>query len=201
MLRQIAFLAFAPQGRLGSVGASVMSFIARFLITSVLLRFFINSFLTKIDGFGLSAGAFMQILPKQMAAVGYDPGAISWPLHLVVLAGTLAEPLLPLLVILGLATRPAALGMIGFVLVMSLTDIYGLGVDAATVGRMFDGDPYGVILDQRLLWGFLLLVPLWLGGGAASLDAMVWSRLQRILPQQHLTSDTEGKCCWRYSIP
>jgi len=189
MLRQIVVSAFAPQGRLGPAGASAMSFIARFLIASVLLRFFINSFLTKIDGFGLSAGAFMQILPKQMAAVGYDPSAISWPLHLVVFAGAIAEPVLPVLVVLGLATRPAAFGMIGFLIVMSLTDIYGLGVDAATVGRMFDGDPYGIILDQRLLWGFLLLIPLWLGGGLVSLDALIWPRLRRILPQKHVLDD------------
>lgn len=179
MLRLAKHAAFFPSGRLGTLGASTLSLVARFLVASVLLRFFFNSFLTKIDGFGLSVGAFVQILPRQMIATGYDPSAIAWPLHLVVLAGTIAEPLLPLLVVLGLATRPAALGLMGFVVVMSLTDIFGHGVDASTIGQMFDGDPYGMILDQRVLWEFLLLIPLWLGGGAFSLDALVWRILGR----------------------
>lgn len=180
MLRILTRTLFSPDGHLGTAGASAMSLIARFLVASVLLRFFINSFLTKIDGFGLSVGAFVQILPKQMEAAGYDPSAIGWPLHLVVIAGTIAEPLFPLLVVLGLATRPAALAMMGFIVVMSLTDIYGHGVDAATIGQMFDGDPYGKIMDQRLLWEFLLLIPLWLGGGAVSLDALIWPLLRRL---------------------
>ncbi|MBN2631548.1 MAG: DoxX family protein [Rhodobacteraceae bacterium] len=170
---------FAPHCHPSSRAASAMLLIARVIFASVLLRFFWNSFATKIDGFSLSDGAYYQILPHMFEAAGYDPAALAWPWHIVVLAGTLVEPFLPLLVVIGLATRPAALAMISFVIVMSLTDIFGHGVDAATVGAMFDPDPYGKILDQRLLWGFVLLVPAWLGGGAVSLDAMAWSRIAR----------------------
>lgn len=180
MFARAVRLAFCPSIKVDALSASIVSLLARFVVASVLLRFFLTSFLTKIDGFGLSVGAFVQILPKQMAAAGYDPSLIPWPLHLVVIAGTVAEPLLPLLVVLGLATRPAAVGMIGFLVVMSLTDIYGHGVDAATIGRMFDSDPYGKILDQRLLWAFVLMIPAWLGGGAASLDAVAWPIVRRL---------------------
>ncbi|WP_417809933.1 DoxX family protein [Thioclava sp.] len=179
---------FNPRGSTQSFGASAMSLIARLLFASILLRFFLNSFLTKIDGFGLSAGAYIQVLPRQMEAAGYDPATLAWPLHLVVLAGALAELILPLLVIFGLTTRPAALAMMGFLVVMSLTDVFGHGLDRATIGGMFDPDPYGVIFDQRLLWGFLLLMPLWLGGGTVSLDALIWPRLQRWLGQSAISS-------------
>lgn len=170
MIARLANLVFDP-GR--NSAATLLSTLARLVFASVLLHFFWASFATKIDGFGLSAGAYIQILPKQFGAAGYDPSALPWYDHLVVALGALAEFGLPLLVTLGLATRPAALGMIGFIVVMSLTDIYGHGVDAATIGLPFDADPYGKILDQRLLWAFTLVVPIVLGGGALSLDAAI----------------------------
>ena len=42
---------------------------ARVLFVLVLLPYYFNSALTKIDGFGLSAGAFAQILPPVAASV------------------------------------------------------------------------------------------------------------------------------------
>jgi putative oxidoreductase len=75
--------------------------------------------------------------------------------------------------VLGLATRLAALGMIGFVVVMSLTDVYGHGVAGADLGAWFDGAPGALILDQRALWIVLLAVPLLLGPGALSLDRVI----------------------------
>ena len=77
----------------------------------------------------LSAGAYVQILPKQMEAAGYDPSALGTVDHLVVYAGTYAEIVLPVLVVAGLFTRLAALGMIGFIAVMTWTDITAHGVD------------------------------------------------------------------------
>ncbi|MBI1172637.1 DoxX family membrane protein [bacterium] len=153
---------------------SALSLAVRLVLASVLLRFFFNSFLTKMDGFSLTIGAYAQILPKQIAAAGYDVSAISWPQYLVVLAGTVAELVLPVLVVAGVATRLSALGMVGFVVVMSLTDIFGHGVDAKTVGALFDGDPYGLILDQRLMWCTLLAVLIVTGGGRVSVDALVF---------------------------
>jgi putative oxidoreductase len=69
--------------------------------------------------------------------------------------------------------------MIGFVGVMSLTDIYGHGIDAQTIGALFDGDPYAVIADQRLLWVIMLVVLMATGGGTFSLDAVVSRWLRR----------------------
>ncbi|MGV8988367.1 MAG: DoxX family protein [Cypionkella sp.] len=177
---QLAKLApvFSSSAQVPQALASALSLIVRLVVASVLLRFFVNSFLTKVDGFGLTIGAYAQILPQQIAAAGYDVSQISWLLYLVVLAGTLAELALPVLVVVGLATRLTSFGMIGFVVVMSLTDIFGHGVDAKTIGALFDGDPYGLILDQRLMWCTLMLVLMVTGGGAISVDALV-SRLFR----------------------
>ena len=135
--------------------------------------------MTKVDGFSLTIGAYAQIVPKQIEALGYDSSALSWPLQLLVLAGTFAELMLPLTVVAGLATRASSLAMIGFVGVMSLTDIYGHGIDAQTIGALFDGDPYAVIADQRLLWVVMLVVLTVTGGGALSLDAAVSRWLRR----------------------
>lgn len=170
---------FSPSARVSQHTGSALSLVLRLVFASVLLRFFITSFLTKVDGFSLTIGAYAQILPQQIAAVGYDASEISWPLYLVVLAGTVAELALPLAVIAGVATRLSAFGMIGFITVMSLTDIYGHGVDAKTIGALFDGDPYGLIMDQRLLWCTLMLGLMVTGGGAISGDALIWRFLRR----------------------
>lgn len=176
---------FSPQALRSPLAGSALSLMVRLVLASVLLRFFLTSFLTKVDGFGLTIGAYAQILPRQIAAAGYDVSAISWPLYLVVLAGTLAELVLPVLVVAGMATRLTSIGMAGFVVVMSLTDIFGHGVDAKTVGQLFDGDPYGVILDQRLMWCTLLMVLTATGGGAVSVDGLV-SRLVRTRSKETL---------------
>ncbi len=173
MLNKLAML-FSPSAEVSPNLGSALSLMARLIFASVLLQFFVNSFLTKVDGSGLSIGAYAQILPKQIEELGYDASGISWPLYLVVLAGTLGEIILPLMVVAGVATRLAAFGMIGFFVVMSLTDIYGHGIDAKTIGALFDGDPYGLILDQRLLWSSLMLVLMVTGGGAISVDALIY---------------------------
>ncbi|MEQ6247389.1 DoxX family protein [Sulfitobacter sp. HNIBRBA3233] len=154
--------------------------LARFLFAAILLLYFWVSGLTKIgDGFaGLfspSAGAYVQIFPRLMEAASYDTSQFAWWQTLVVLAGTWAEFILPALIVAGLFTRLAALGMIGFVIVQSLTDLYGHGgwTDPAVTGAWFDRLPDGVILDQRALWIFLLLVLVFKGAGPLSLDRAV----------------------------
>lgn len=155
--------------------------LARFLFAAVLLTYFWSSALTKLgDGiFGFlhpSAGAYGQIFPRAFEAAGYDAAQMSWLQWLIVVAGTWAEFLLPLMVVLGLLTRLASFGMIGFIAVQSLTDLYGHGglAHAATLGAWFDRMPAGVVLDQRALWVFLLLVPGLMGGGALALDRLVF---------------------------
>ena len=148
--------------------------LARFLFAAVLLVYFLNSGLTKLgDGIaGLwtpSVGAYAQIFPKALEAAGYDTSALSAYYTLVVLAGTWAEFILPALIVIGLLTRLAALGMIGFVVVQSLTDVYGHG-QASEIGAWFDRFPDAIIMDQRALWIFLLLVLVFKGAGPLSFD-------------------------------
>lgn len=152
---------------------------ARLVFAAVLFGYYWNSALTKVgDGlagfFTISDGAYVQILPAQMEAAGYDSSQIATiPWGLIVAAGTYAEFLLPLLIVAGLLTRLAALGMIGFVIVQSYVDVAFHGADAATVGALFDRLPGAAILDQRALWIFLLAHLVAKGAGPFSLDAVL----------------------------
>lgn len=157
----------------------LLGLLARLVFAAVLFGYYWNSALTKIgDGlfgvFLISDGAYMQILPAQMEAAGYDAAAIPvFPWGLVVAAGTYAEFILPVLIVAGLMTRLAALGMIGFILVQSYVDIVFHHVDAATVGALFDRLPTAVILDQRALWVFLLAYLVVKGAGVVSVDGAI----------------------------
>lgn len=148
---------------------------ARLVFAAVLLPYYLNSAATKPgEGvFGVlapSAGAFAQILPAVAERYVYDTAAIPFlPWHLIVIAGTLAEFVLPILIVAGLFARPAAAGMIAFVLVQTWVDVAFHG---AVPGVLFDGQP-GDLADQRLLWLFPLLVLAVRGAGAVSLDAFL----------------------------
>ena len=151
---------------------------ARLIFAGVLFVYFWRSAMTKLgDGLAglihLSPGAYAQILPRQMEAVSYDPSQLDILSHIIVYAGTYAEIVLPILLVAGLFTRLAALGMIGFIAVMTWTDITQHGVDAATIGAWFDKDPASPLADQRSLWAFLLLVLALKGPGPFSLDALL----------------------------
>lgn len=165
---------------LEAVATPVLTTFARFIFAAVLLIYYWNSGVTKLgDGiFGFlnpSAGAYAQIFPKELEAVGYDPSQLSLFHDLVVLAGTWAEFILPLLILIGFMTRLAALGMIGFVVVQSLTDLFGHGGIAheGTLGSWFDRVPDAIILDQRAFWVFLLAYLVFRGGGPLSVDALL----------------------------
>lgn len=168
--------------RLDALAPLVLPLAARLVFAGVLLGYFWASAVTKLGPgvgglFTPSLGAYAQIFPRAFEAAGYDASQLG-PWHrLVVLAGTWTEFVLPALIVLGLLTRLAAAGMMGFVLVQSLTDIIGHGADAATLGRWFDRVPDAPILDQRGLWMLLLAVLVCLGGGALSLDRLLARRL------------------------
>lgn len=179
LLFRIEDAIFGPIGRL--LDGPVMPFLARLLFLAVLAPFFWASGLTKLgDGitgfFNLSVGAYAQVLPKAMEAVGYDASQLSALQKAIVLAGTWGEFILPALVILGLFTRAASLGMIAFIIVMSVVDVTGHGADAATIGMWFDRIPDAKILDQRALWIFMMLYLVYRGAGALSLDAVLRRR-------------------------
>ena len=158
----------------------LLSTLARFVFAAVLLFYFWASGITKLcDGlFGFlspSTGAYAQIFPKDFEAVGYDTSALSVFHWAVVVAGMLAEFILPALIVLGLFTRLAALGMIGFVAVQTLTDLFGHGAieHPEALGAWFDRVPDALILDQRAFWVFLLVTLVIKGAGPLSFDRLL----------------------------
>jgi len=104
---------------LNASAGSILPTLARFVFAATLMFYFWNSGLTKFDGtpFSPGVGGYAQVFPKAMEAVGYDISQMSIFHWAVVVAGTLAEFILPLLIVIGLFTRLAAFGMIGFVIV------------------------------------------------------------------------------------
>lgn len=166
--------------RLDRMGDALLPLAARAVFAAALLVYFWASGLTKLDGvFTPSLGAYAQIFPRAMEAAGFDPGQMGALRTLIVLAGAWAEFVLPALIVLGLATRLAAVGMIGFIAVQSLTDIIGHKAGPDTVGAWFDRASDALILDQRAFWVLGLLVLVLKGAGALSLDRLVAVRLAR----------------------
>lgn len=158
-----------------------LGLLARLVFLAVLLPYYINSALTKFDGpFSIADSAYYQIALPAVDAAGGDVSAVSlFPWGLMVLFGSYGEIILPLLLVAGLSTRIAALGMIGFIIVQTLTDVLVHNVDATTIGALFDRFPDSVILDQRLLWIFPLIYLVVRGAGLFSLDKLlctVWTR-------------------------
>ena len=137
---------------------ALLPLLARFTFGAVPALYFWASALTKLgDGFfGFlfpSAGSYVQIFPHAMENIGYDPSALGLFHWAVVTAGTWAEFILPLTILIGLYTRLSALGMIGFIVVQSLTDLYGHGLagDAKFIRSWFYRIPDAMLMDQRLL--------------------------------------------------
>ena len=162
---------------LNRAGDAILPLLARLVFVGVLFGYYWNSGLTKVgDGiFGIltpSSGAYVQIFPKAMEAVGYDTSQLTIFHWAVVTGGTIAEFVLPVLIAIGLFTRLAAVGMIGFIIVQSLTDLYGHGGIAheGTLGAWFDRMSDALILDQRAFWVLCLLILVFKGAGAISID-------------------------------
>ena len=148
---------------------------ARLVFGGVLLLYFWSSAMTKLGDGAFrflipSSGAYAQVFPKAFAAAGYDTGQMSVIHWAIVVAGMWAEFILPLLIVLGLFTRVAAFGMIGFVIVQSVVDVTGHMADAATIGGWFDKVSSALILDQRAMWIVLLLILVFKGPGPLALD-------------------------------
>jgi len=157
----------------------LLGLIARFAFAAVLWGYFLNSARTKVgDGIGgffsISPGAYYQIALPAVEAAGGDVDAVAFfPWGLIVLMGTYAEFILPLLIVAGLFSRIAALGMIGFILVQTFVDITVHKIGAEAIGAWFDRFPDAVIADQRLLWMVPLLVIAIKGPGLFSLDSLL----------------------------
>ena len=155
----------SPFGRLGS--DAVVTTLARVVFLAVLAVYYLNAAGMKTEGgfFTPSAGGFAQIFPKAAEAALYDVSQMSVFQRLVVIAGMVAEYVLPVLLVIGLFTRAAALGAIGLVAVQTLVDVTGHG---APLGQLFDSS-IG-LLDERVMWVFLLVVLVLRGAGPMSVD-------------------------------
>lgn len=156
-----------------------LGLLARFVFFGVLYFYFLNSFETKIgDGiagfFSIQDSAYYQIALPAVDAAGGDVEAVPFlPWGLIVFLGTYTEFLLPLMIVLGLFTRIASAGMIGFIVVQTIVDITVHQVGPETVGALFDRFSDSLILDQRTLWIFPLIYLVVKGGGAVSLDGIL----------------------------
>jgi len=163
--------------RLGD--AWLLGLIARFAFAAVLWFYFLNSARTKVgDGFfgffSISPGAYYQIALPAVDAAGGDVDAVAFfPWGLIVTMGTYAEFILPLLIVIGLFSRLAALGMIGFIAVQTFVDITVHQIGAESIGALFDRFPDSIIADQRLLWIVPLTVIILKGPGLLSADALL----------------------------
>ncbi len=154
--------------------------LARLLFAATLLGYFWSSAVTKLGAglFGFlqpSTNAYAQIFPRAFEAVGYNTTQLTVLHWAVVTGGMWAEFLLPLLIAIGLFTRLASLGMIGFVILQSLTDLFehgGIAQDG-TLGAWFDRMPDSLILDQRAFWMFPLVILVITGAGVLSCDRVL----------------------------
>lgn len=157
----------------------VLPTLARLIFAGTLFNYYWSSALTKIGGglFSPSAGAYVQIFPQRAEALQYDVSQFSLLETLIVLLGTWAEFVLPVLILVGLLTRLSSLGMIGFIVIQSLVDIFGHMADDKTIGTWFDRASGSLIFDQRAFWIFLLLVLVFRGAGPLSLDRLLADRL------------------------
>lgn len=158
--------------RLAPIGDATLPTLSRLTFAGVLLLYFWNSGMTKLgDGFfGFlmpRSGAYAQIFPKAFEATGYDTSQLNVFHWAVVTGGTIAEFILPLLIVVGLLTRLSAIGMIGFIIVQSLTDIIGHGGEAGAWFNRMSGE---LIADQRAFWILALLILVFKGAGPLALD-------------------------------
>lgn len=157
---------------------ALLPLLARLTFAAVLLFYFWGSARTKLGG-GLlgflipADGAYFQIFPRVGESVGFDASQLGLYHQIVVVAGMWAEFALPLLIVLGLMTRLAALGMAGFIVVQSLTDVVGHGIAGDDLGHWFDAASGSLILDQRVLWLLLLAILMIRGGGLLSVDRLL----------------------------
>jgi putative oxidoreductase len=84
------------------------------------------------------------------------------PPEVAAVAGTCGELLFPLLLIPGLLTRAAALGLSAVNLLAVVSYWHVLG-----------GEGFEAALAQHVLWGYMLALLMLFGGGALSLDGML----------------------------
>ncbi|MES0823882.1 DoxX family protein [Ruegeria sp. SCP11] len=160
-------------GRLEMTSGWLTPTLARLVFAATLLVYYWNSAKTKLGSgfFGFlspSDGAYVQIFPKAMEAVSYDSSQLGFMYWLIATLGTWAEFLLPAMIVVGLLSRVAAMGMAVFVWVQTIVDVNGHGTE---LGSYFTNAVS--LLDDRTLWCFLFLVIVINGAGPLSLDRIL----------------------------
>lgn len=120
-----------------------------------------------------SDSAYITILQSRYEEAGYDPANLTQLERIIVHMGTYGEVILPILIVVGLFTRIAAVGMIVFIAVQTYVDVAIIGLPPADVGAWFDGTATSIIWDQRSLWFFVLIVLVVKGPGPFSLDGLL----------------------------
>jgi len=80
------------------------------------------------------------------------------------------------MLLIGLFTRFTSLSLIGFIVVMSIVDVQFHGLDAKSIGMVFDRVQDQIIADQRLLWIFPLIYLVLRGAGPVSVDGLLRRR-------------------------
>lgn len=151
--------------------ALILPTLARLIFAGVFLHYFWASALTKLNGpFAVADGCYGQIFPRAFEAAGFDATAMPSFQYLVVLFGAWAEILPPFAIVIGLFTRLAALGMIRFITLQSLTDIFGRMVGPETIGAWFNTASNELIANQRAFWMLTLVLLVVKAAGPLSAD-------------------------------
>jgi putative oxidoreductase len=126
---------------------SIVALVARFAVASVFWR----SGQTKVEGFAIKDNTFFLFREEYKVPL--------LPPDLAAYMATVAEHVFPVLLLVGLASRLSALGLIVMTIVIQVF-VYP------------DGWP------EHVLWFALLLLIVARGPGALSLDHLIWSRAQ-----------------------
>ncbi len=134
----------AGRGLAERIPDSLIQFVARIAIADIFWR----SGQTKVNGFHIREETFFLFKEEYKVPL--------LPPDLAAYLATAAEHILPILLVIGLATRLSALGLLGMTLVIQLFVIPG-------------GWP------EHLLWFSVLLLIIARGPGAISLDYWIWN--------------------------
>lgn len=152
---------------------AVLTSFSRFAFAATILPWFTISALSRfpghdlsmgpaVDGWFVTIGAVYAYLPDSVATGQAMPDTAG----MAYVAGmSLAELVLPLLIVAGLAARWAAVGL---VLHQALAMAIASPVEWA--GALFDASPFDMLPDQLLLWCALLAPVMIHGAGPLSLD-------------------------------
>ncbi|WP_417310603.1 DoxX family protein [Devosia sp.] len=149
-------------GRAGDLQARAASLTAPFALLALRIALaipFFRSGLTKWDGLNLSTGA--RYLFTEEFKLHFFWGSMAYPAPILMAhLAAIGEIVLPILLILGLATRPAALGILAMTVIIQLTIPDGL-------------------INFHLPWFAMALALFAYGGGLFSADRLLAPLLGR----------------------